>query len=272
MHSIISFWLMMMLCIETSLSVIVRSKSSLQCLSCKLKESIAFLKWSALALRSLEKSVLLMWTFFTFDGFRFVLCLSFERKKTRKIKTTPASIFYPGHHGFSNHRWLPVKSSTFTKAALQKSHFLPTTRWNLVPFDRLRWKNDQLLIKKKIKLIYTTPALAITALSSAKSQKKKTWKQSSRTSLVCTRPLQVMKKSFELSSFFSIGKQCLNAAHCRWSKRFVCSCYDYRLSMLSWLENEKKNPRRGCEQAKHNLQTATAVGGDEETPCVRSWS
>ena len=34
--SVKSFWLMMMLCIEASLSVIVRSKSSLQCLYCKL--------------------------------------------------------------------------------------------------------------------------------------------------------------------------------------------------------------------------------------------
>ena len=34
--SVKSFWLMMMLCIETSLSVIIRSKSSLQCLYCKL--------------------------------------------------------------------------------------------------------------------------------------------------------------------------------------------------------------------------------------------
>ena len=40
----IGFWLMMMLCIETSLSVNIRSKSSLQCLNCKLKNQRSAIK------------------------------------------------------------------------------------------------------------------------------------------------------------------------------------------------------------------------------------
>ena len=46
-------------------------------------KSMAFSKWSALALRN---RYVLMCTYFAFGGFHFVLCLSFERKRTRKIK------------------------------------------------------------------------------------------------------------------------------------------------------------------------------------------
>ena len=90
----------------------------------------------------------LVWTYFAFDRFCFVLPLSFEKKKRVKYRPLWQLNFFPGHHEPVDRHWPQVKSSSFTKTARQKVQFWTlnfescrrTSRWNLAPFDRLRWK------------------------------------------------------------------------------------------------------------------------------------
>ena len=86
-------------------------------------KSMAFSKWLSFAFGN---RYFLMWTYFAFDGFCFVLPLSFEKKKKKKrVKYRPLwqLIFFPGHHEPVDRHWPPVKSSSFTKTAQQKVPF-----------------------------------------------------------------------------------------------------------------------------------------------------
>ena len=89
-----------------------------------------------------------MWTYFAIDGFCFVLCLSFERNKNEKGWNIDCS-------GSSQTCRLPLTSSQIL--VLHESYpakspiFLPTMRWNPVPFDRLRSKIWPAFDYKKIR-------------------------------------------------------------------------------------------------------------------------
>ena len=89
-----------------------------------------------------------MWTYFAFDGFCFVLPLSFENKKKKRVKYRPLwqLNFFPGHHepvadhlGTQNveNRHLAPSNLTFLLIAIDRNGFLRTKEegqiYNVLP-------------------------------------------------------------------------------------------------------------------------------------------
>ena len=141
-------------------------------------------------------------------------------------------------HELATRHWPQVKSLSFTKTTLSSPIFFQTTWWNPVPFDQFRRETWRALDRSPKNSWWSKQHL-LWQLQFCRAKRM----QENRAAVVpwYTRgPCRWWRRTSSWSFFFLIGKQCLNALHYSWSKRFVCSYHDYRLSLLNWLENGKK--------------------------------
>ena len=103
-----------------------------------------------------EIGYFLMWTYFAFDSFCFVLASIFRKKKKKeraKYRPLWQLNFFPGssrtcRSPLTSNQIFVLQENCPAKSPI----FLRTSRWNPVPFDRLRWKTCLAFDYKKLSL------------------------------------------------------------------------------------------------------------------------